>query len=201
MDAIVMLKRFEQRVVRIILLFVATPLLACAGTLIIYPPTPNHAGVLRVAEVMELVPGPELPEPYRRALLENGISDTAVRSGALAIGRVYCCGSSNEIDNVLAIFVSVEVAVDLGDVIEVRMGREPEGQKPGVINTATRVREEIGEPGPPQRGSGERGWPGAACKWIPEKPTYWNRVLHCSWMEAEGWVEYDRFPWKTWIKP
>ena len=46
--------------------FLVVPILlaGCAGTLVVYPPTSEHAGALRVAEVMELVPGNDLHESY-----------------------------------------------------------------------------------------------------------------------------------------
>jgi hypothetical protein len=68
-------------------LIFAMMLSACAGTPLIYPPTPDHAGALRVAEVMGLVAGDELAEPYYEALRDSGIADSQIRSGSVAAGR------------------------------------------------------------------------------------------------------------------
>jgi hypothetical protein len=174
--------------------------MGCAGTMIVYPPTSDHAGALRVAEVMDVSPGHDLPEPRSRVLYQAGISQDALQAGSIAIGRTYCCGGSNETNNVLAIFVPAEVLVKPGDVLEVRMGREPTGDHTARVNTATRIREEYPPGGASRWGSEDRNWDDVSCKWIPEKPSHWGRLLYCDWMPEEGWIEYDGF-WGAWIKP
>jgi len=174
--------------------------IGCAGTMIVYPPTVDHAGAIRVAEVMDVSPGHDLPEPRSRVLYQSGISQDALHAGSVAIGRVYCCGGPNETRNVLAIFVPAELSVKPGDVLEVRMGREPTADVTARVNTATRIREEYPPESTPRWGSEERNWNGVSCKWIPENPSHWGRVLYCDWMLAEGWIEHTGF-WSTWLKP
>jgi hypothetical protein len=149
---------------------------------------------------MGLVAGDELAEPYYQALRDSGISDSRIRSGSVAAGRVYCCGSATETENSLAIFVPPEVSVQPGDIVELEMGQAPTRSAPGAINTAIRVREKrVGE-GSPSWGRPSREGAGHACKWVPDNPMLWNRVLYCDWMKAEGWIEYRATTWKTWLK-
>ncbi len=172
----------------------------CAGTPVIYPHTSGHAGALRVTEIMGWKSGPELPEIYRQALRESGISDVEIQLGSIGVGRVYCCGSSNETDNIIMVFIPKDVPVELGDIVEVKMGEAPGWQKSGIVNVATKVREKNAGKEIPRWGSaGDRG--NRSCRWIPENPNLWARILYCDWMKKEGWVEYQGFLWKTWLKP
>lgn len=180
---------------------VACNLSGCASSpLTCYPPTPKQTGVLRVAEIMDLASGNELPESKRQILRSSGIRDIQIQSGSIGLGRVYCCGSDNEIKNILTIFIPGNIAIDKGDIVEVKMGEAPEESKPGYVNTAIRVREKNdGIELPRWGGSGNRTH--RTCRWVPDKPTLWNRILYCDWMIKEGWVESKDILWKAWIKP
>ena len=181
-------------------LIVVLILTGCAGTPVIYPHTPGHVGALRVAEIMELKSGKELPKIYFQALKDSGISDTKIQQGTLAAGRVYCCGGSNEIVNIIMVFIPQEVSVEPGDIVEVKMGKAPEQGKLGIVNIATRVREKHeGRELPKWGSSGDRT--NQSCRWIPEESYLWHRILYCDWMKEEGWIEYEGFLWDTWMKP
>jgi hypothetical protein len=174
----------------------------CAGgTPIVYPPTAEHAGVLRVVEVFEIERGQEFPEsnPYFELSIESGITPAQFRAGQFARGRAYCCGGSTERRNTILFFVPLGVDAKLGDVIELRMGRAPskDGAR-GFINTATRVRDRATDGRVPTWGD-DGDWTGRSCRWVPESDALWGRLLYCDWMPEEGWVEYDGF-WGAWIK-
>ena len=54
------------------------------------------------------------------------------------------------------------------------MGRRSRKADPGAVNTVTRVRHKSSEAE-------------AKCSWEPQDPSLWRRILHCEWMEEEGW--------------
>jgi hypothetical protein len=175
---------------------------SCAGTPIIYPPTEDHAGVLRVVELMVTESCEDASEshPISQACMESGITLAEFRAGSFARGRIYCCGGSTEVRNTLLVFVPATVDARVGDVIEVRMGRAPSKDgAPGIVNTASRVRDPADDGRIPQWGV-DGDWTGRSCRWVPENDSLWGRLLYCDWMPEEGWIEYDGF-WGAWIKP
>ena len=181
--------------------FLVTALIlsGCVSTPVIYPHTEDHIGILRVTEIMFLKNGKELPEIYRQALRDSGISDDDILLGYIGVGRVYCCGGDNETDNIIMVFVPHDMGVEVGDIVEVKMGKASENNFPGMVNMATKIREKIAGNEPPRIGyAGDRS--NRPCRWVPEKPHLWMRILYCDWMEEEGWIEY-KWLWKTWMKP
>jgi hypothetical protein len=167
---------------------------------VIYPHTPDHDGTIRVTEIMDMASGKELSENYFQTIKDNSdFSDTYIRQGYLAVGRMYCCGGPNETVNVAMVFVPQDVSVKLGDIVEVRMGKAPKRGKPGIVNIATRVREQHDGKELPVWGNSANG-ASPSCRWIPEKPYLWTRILYCDWMKEEGWIKYDGV-WEAWIKP
>jgi hypothetical protein len=174
----------------------------CAGTPIIYPPTEDHAGALRVVELMMMDSCEDAPEshPISQACMESGITPAEFRAGSLARGRNYCCGGSTEVENTLLFFMPATVDARVGDVVEVRMGRAPsKDNAPGIINIATRVRDRAPDGRTPKWGI-DGDWTGRSCRWVPENDALWGRLLYCDWMPDEGWIEYDGF-WGAWIQP
>jgi hypothetical protein len=115
-------------------------------------------------------------------LLASGIRDEDLHYGSLGAGRVYCCGGPPEEDGAIWVYLPSGVNVKVRDFVEVRMGRQPAENDPGVVNTALRVRDKAG------------------CRWVPEKEGLWMRILYCDWMEREGWIERGGL-YKTWLKP
>jgi hypothetical protein len=164
----------------------------CATTYKVYPPDEAHADSLRVAEVMQIFAREQvvssLPHTYEM-LKQAGIRDASIQDGSLVAARVYCCGGTSEQRNAVFVLVPDGLAVELGDIVEVRMGRRPSDTDSGRINTATRVRESADTP------ASDR-----ACRWVPENEALWMRILYCDWMEEEGWAEVGGV-WPTWLKP
>lgn len=175
---------------------------------VIYPHTSDHSGTLRVAEIMELQSGKELlefkagkefSEMVLEALKHSGLSESEIRQGVLAVAREYCCGGPAEARNVVLLFVPQELSVEPGDIVEVRMGKVPARGKRGRANIAGGVREKRDGSQLPTWGSSPSR-ANRSCRWVPENPDLWNRVLYCDWMKEEGWIEYTGF-WNTWMKP
>jgi len=120
-------------------------------------------------------------------LLASGIPDSALTDGRIAIGRIYCCGGLGgtvESSNQLRFFVPADLSVEVGDVVELRLGREPGGAGGGTVNEAVRVRARAGAPDHP-------------CRWVPPNDRLWMRVLYCDSLEAEGWTHKNGIgnPW------
>jgi hypothetical protein len=175
---------------------------------VIYPHTAEHTSALRVAEIMELQSGKELQgfkggkefsEMALEALKDSGLTDAEIREGALAVAREYCCGGPAEAQNVVLLFVPQGLPVEPGDIVEVKMGEAPTRGKRGRANIAIKVREKHYGSEMPKWGSSPSRV-NRSCRWVPENPDLWNRVLYCDWMEDEGWTEYKGF-WNTWMKP
>jgi hypothetical protein len=147
------------------------------------------ANSLRLTEVVYLGSREEIvaARTTYQTLLASGIQDSDLQNGSLAAGRVYCCGHPNEVDMTIFFYVPATWPVHVGDLVEVRMGSEPDTRDSGAVNTAVRVRQ--------TRDATER-----VCQWIPPNPRLWMRILYCDWMQTEGWVEQTGL-FKTWYKP
>jgi hypothetical protein len=99
-------------------------------------------GSLRLAQVMALATRDQIlsARPTRDSIIASGIQESEIRDGSLAIGRVQCCGGPNEKSNSFVFYVPSGIGVDVGDIVEIKMGRAPNGSDPGILNTVTRVR-------------------------------------------------------------
>lgn len=161
---------------------------SCSSISRVHPQTSDDAGVVRLAEVMQLGTRREIVALgiHYQYLLAAGIKDAELRDGSLGVGRVYCCGGPPEQGAAIWFYIPRELSIQAGNIVEVKMGRQPAGSDPGAINTAVRVRHQGLSQGP--------------CRWRPERDGLWMRVIHCDWMEKEGWVERDGL-YKTWLKP
>ena len=125
-----------------------------------------------------------------RVLLTSGIDESEIRDGSVALGRVNCCGGPTEEGTAIAFYIPETVGTEVGDIVEVKLGRAPEKEgERGEVNRVTRV---------VQKGSEQVG----PCWWDPPKPYLWGRVLYCDWMRDQGWVaEGAGGPlYNTWIK-
>ena len=126
---------------------------------------------------------------WHRALLDAGIRDEDIRDGSMGLGRIWCCGGPAETSDRQAFYIPPGVTVAPMDVVEVRAGREPNGNDKGRPNIATRV---------VQNGAPNDG----VCRWEPRQPPgLYMRVLYCEWMPKEGWIEYKTTLKHTWFKP
>lgn len=160
-----------------------------SGVSKVHPSIKEDTGALRLAEVVH-------PPATRKQivslglhyenLLAAGIKDSDLRDGSLVEGRMYCCGGEIETSSALWFYVPEGLQVEIGDIVEVRMGRQPGKNGPGEVNTAMRVR--------------QKGITNGSCQWVPDKPGLWMRVLYCDWMEQEGWIERKGL-YNTWLKP
>src|SRR5574337_658497 len=163
------------------------PLLtSCASVSRLHPLVRENAGVVRVAQVVALGTRQDIlasGENYDH-LIASGIQDADLRGGSVAQGRVYCCGGSD-----LSIWFYVPHGNDagVGDIVEVKMGRQPEDQDRGTVNIATQVRH--------KREDADKH-----CRWDPPNERLWMRILYCDWMEREGWVKRKEGAAKTWAK-
>lgn len=173
-------------------LIITVSLTSCAGVAggvsKVHPPTRDHTGAVRLAEVMQLKTRQEIVSlgPHYQHILASGIRDANLHDGSLAAGRVYCCGGPPETRNSIWFYVPNEVNVEVGNLVLVRMGRQPSKSDPGLVNTAVQVRHNEISQGP--------------CRWVPEKEGLWMRILYCDWMEEEGWIKTEGI-WETWLKP
>ena len=156
--------------------------------------SPWHAqavpdGSLRVAEVMHVASREELLKSgwHREVLNKAGIGDEQLQDGSAVWGRVQCCGGPNEQQTAIYAFVPSGITVGEGDIVEVWSGQmvtedDPLGPWP---NTVTRVVSKATN-GP--------------CRWTPDDPKLWGRVLYCDWMSAEAWSKQSGIA-DYWIKP
>ena len=159
-----------------------------AGSSRVYPPTKKWAGALRMTEIMALATRGEIQSLgiHYDHIIASGIRDSDLRDGSLAVGRVYCCGPT---DKGLAMWLHIPqgIEVEVGDIVEVRMGSKPRGGDTGRVNTATRVRV--------KKEAADK-----SCRWVPPDENLWRRTLYCDCMEAEGWI-FRGGMYKTWMKP
>jgi len=146
----------------------------------------------QLAEVMALGSRADiLSRPvYYQAALSAGLADRDIRDGSIGIGRVYCCGGEGTPEMKLAasFYIPPEHHVEVGDVVEFRVGKVPEDNRPGELNTVVKVRH-------------KKGMESGACRWLPDTPPgLWMRVIYCDWMESEGWRKGGSFQ-PEWYKP
>lgn len=174
-------------IVKLVSLFIAGMLISsCASVSRLHPLVRENAGVVRLAQVTVLVSRQYIIAQGRYDdLIASGIRDADVRDGNVAEGRVYCCGGPN-----LTIWFYIPSGMDVGvgDIVEMKMGRQPGDRDRGTVNIATQVRH--------KRADAEKH-----CRWDPPNERLWMRILYCDWMEREGWVERKEGPAKTWVKP
>jgi uncharacterized protein YodC (DUF2158 family) len=147
---------------------------------------PNQAPMnsLRLAQIVryatrdQIIADKALHEPITKA----GSDIEKVGNKSFAVGRVQCCGGANERETAIAFFIPDSLVTELGDVVEIRAGGPRES---GIINVATQVRD---------------GSAGSKCRWVPEDPRLWRRVLYCDGLKEQGWQQQTGL-WNFWIKP
>jgi hypothetical protein len=176
------------QLVPLFLLIVLACGICSAGTLRFYPSAKDETGTLRLAQIVHLATRDEILKlgVHTQLLLSSGVKDPDWKDGSLAVGRVNCCHQATEEGSALWFYVPPDVTLELGDIVEVRMGRESTKTDPGVINAAVRVRE-------------KQGAPDSQCSWDPPNNMMWARILYCTWMPAEGWTLKNGLK-KTWLK-
>jgi hypothetical protein len=171
-------------------LMLCLPCAVCSpGTSKLFPPSKDQAGTLRLAQVMQTATREEILKltAQRQHLLDSGLKDSDFQDGSLAMGRVYCCHPSTDEGTALWFYVPPGQPLQVGDIVEVRMGRESNKNDPGTVNKLTQVRQ-------------KKDAPESHCSWDPPKDFLWRRVLYCDWMPAEGWT-LTKGAHNTWLKP
>ncbi len=162
---------------------------ASAKTSRFFPENKSETGKLRLAEVMALATREEILHmgPNLEYLHASGLKDSDFKDGSVAMARVYCCHPSTDAGSAIWFYVPSTQQVQVGDLVVVRMGRNPAKNDAGMVNVAVEVREHKGDPN-------------SQCSWDPPDTTKWARVLYCKWMPAEGWTLEDKFLHKAWLK-
>jgi hypothetical protein len=153
----------------------------------------NHVpdGSLRVGEVMVVATREEIRQSnyLPSALSVAGVTDERIRDGTVILARVFCCGGPNEFETRQYVYVPEKYQVSVGDIVEIWSDRMlAEGEPVDALpNTVTGVREPASAPH-------------KACRWLPDNPALWVRVLYCDWMQSEGWVQQSGL-YPVWIRP
>lgn len=176
--------------VALALIMAATPAFAKNGAPSrLFPYYEEDAGVLLLGQAVHVGSRTEIVDSaeHYRFLLDTGIPDADLTDGRLIVVQLYCCGGRISEDQAIWAFVPPGIAVERGNVVEIRMGRVPDPGSPGVVNTVIAVRQQVAEGGGP-------------CRWEPDNPSLWMRVLHCDGMEQQGWVQRSKWR-KLWYRP
>lgn len=174
---------------RITILSLIVILSSCAGTSRLYR---QHVpeGSLRLAEIVALAGREEIEENQNiyQALLDSDVTDSEITDGSIGMGRVFCCGGKNEYETAIWFYIPKDINAEIDDVVEVWSGREMKQNDPevGYPNTVVRIVE--------KPAYGKR-----VCRWLPDDPSLWARVLYCDGLEEDGWTKQGGlFP--VWVK-
>ena len=150
---------------------------ANAATSKLHPPDKDHAGSLRVAQVVTLATREEILAlgSNLEILLASGLKDSDLVDGSVAAGRVNCCHQKSEESSSIWFYVPPDIKVQDGDLAVVRMGRKASKRDPGEINVAVEIREsaDVAE---------------SRCIWDPPMSGCGCESVYCDWMPAEGWT-------------
>ena len=170
-----------------LLLFVAS----CAKTSRIHSGSGIPVGYHQVTEVVYLASKEEImqtPEAYD-VLRLAGIANEDIRNGSIVFGRVFCCGGEGtaETESLAVVYFPPDLSAEKGDIVEFIAGRVPEGEDPGSLNTGISIRN-------------KNGIASEECRYVPENPKLWMRVIHCDWMTEEGWQKQGGLN-PIWYKP
>lgn len=121
-----------------------------------------------------------------RELINYGIKDKDIGDKSIGLGRIMCCGGPAEQDSV-RFYIPPGMNVELGDIVEISGGDQASSAMPYPRpNTVLRIRQKASS------GSNK-------CRWVPEDPRLWGRLLYCDGLEKEGWVQQSGL-FKGWIK-
>lgn len=168
----------------------AFALSGCAGS-----PSRFHAsylppGSLTVAQVTSFATKTEIVGiPTLVASLEvAGLNRDQIEDGMVADGRTFCCGGPSERDFSLWFYVPKSSSIAIGDVVEIKVGADVNKSevmraRPNMLSRLVSKQNEVGN----------------ECRWVPEDPKLWTRVLYCDWMETEGWIKQEGI-FNVWIR-
>jgi hypothetical protein len=122
-----------------------------------------------------------------KTILAAGIADSDLTDGSMVQVRIYCCGGPAEYRNSLFLYVPKPLKLEREDFVEFKVGRSPEKNDGGRLNTVTRV-------------VAKQGDKPESCWWDPRNDKLWQRVAYCDWMSKEGWVKQGGVS-PAWYKP
>jgi len=155
----------------------------------LFPYYDEDTGVLILGQVMHVGSRAEIVSsgPHYQFLLSTGIPDSDISDGRLVVLQLYCCGGRISEDQSIWAYVAPGLQVETNDFVEIRMGRVPRKQDPGTVNTVIAVRQRANDSS-------------ATCRWEPDNPSLWMRVIHCDGMEQQGWSQRGTLR-KLWFLP
>jgi hypothetical protein len=155
----------------------------------LFPYFEEDTGVLVLGQVAHVGSRTEIVDSgdHYQFLLSTGIPGADITDGRMIVAQLYCCGGRISEDQAIWAFVPPGIIVEREDLVEIRMGRVPSPGAPGVVNTVAAVRQKAAE------GDGP-------CRWEPDSPSLWMRVVHCDDMEQQGWVQRGKLR-KLWFRP
>jgi hypothetical protein len=156
----------------------------------LFPYYEEDTGVLELAQVVAVATRADIlkADVHYQFMLSTGIPDSELGDGRMVIVRLYCCGGSIEEETSLWVLVPPDISVEQGDIVELQVGRVPGKGDAGVVNTVTAVRQKNADEG--------RG----PCRWEPDNPNLWMRVVYCDGMDRHGWLQRGVMR-KLWYKP
>ncbi len=129
-----------------------------------------------------------------QVLLDSGVTDAQIVDNSEGAGIVYCCGQEHSLKTSMVFYVPPDLKLQPGDVVEIKMGGEPNGSKYGSVSTGLTMRESVKDFG-------------KQCRWMPHDDDegtvlqLWGRILYCDWMPQEGWSKTETLEVHTWYKP
>ena len=131
----------------------------------------GEPGTLHAAQVVEVLNRADIlaSRGIHQSLNNSGVSDSAIADGSVVIVRTLCCGPPSTA-NPHGVLNPQRLTVSVGDVVEFAI---PGGSS---VNTLTRVLQKADDT------TNE-------CWWEPRNDLLWRRVMFCSWMPQQGWVQ------------
>lgn len=163
----------------------------CATQYKIHGTLGGKPGSHKVTEVVELGSKEQILyiDDLYRPLLSAGINRADLRNGSVIAGRIYCCGGEGTVEtlNNAIVYVPPTIEVQVNDILEYVEGHGPDAEGLSQLNVALKVRH-------------RNGVKAGICRWEPDNPKLWLRVLKCPWMEDEGWVKGSGL-YPVWFKP
>jgi hypothetical protein len=163
----------------------------CATVPVIQTDYDAPPGSLRMATVSAVASRSEVlttTDPYVELLASAGIPEGDIRDGSLVKIAIHCCNGPVLLTYGVA-FAPAGIELHEGDVVEVRIARDP--QAPGLdrLNVVTRIRQAHDDPH-------------SRCAWLPEHEGLWLRAIYCDWMPGEGWKGIKNMYGQTtvWVK-
>src|SRR5262249_61205544 len=124
---------------------IALVLTSCATSVSRFYPYHVPADSLRMAEVMGVATRDQITGmgSNYELLLASGIEPSELTDGSVAVARTYCCGGPSWAGGqgqAMLFFVPSGMKIDVGDIVEMRMGRLANGER-GRVDDFTKIRQ------------------------------------------------------------